>query len=96
MTAITDDSPEEIAQRYGCPIEVARAMARGITPLLAAVRRIGPERCQWIGQPLRCSSPSGRPAGRPVGPISTDGREATSWSLDGKRATVAEIMEVGR
>jgi hypothetical protein len=62
---------------FGCPDSVFAALSAFGTPMLRAVRVLGPERVQWIGTPVETRR--------------ADADSATCWALDGKRATQKDL-----
>lgn len=73
---------------YGCPHSVAAALQKdnavllNESPLLLAVKKLGPMRCQWAGgvkkQAKGCSVPN----------------TPTSWLLDGDTVDVKRLVDV--
>lgn len=66
---------------FNCPEPVYKAMqtATCVTPVLLAVRTIGPSRVQWLGSDFnKLPVPAGQ--------------EPTCWSLDGARVTYEHIL----
>ena len=71
------------SEQFGCPGHIGAAMAVDAGPLLMAVKRIGPKRVQWA---------SDSPGRSNYGSLNS----LTMWCLDGRRATVAQILNAAR
>lgn len=75
----------QLARAYGCPIKMAACMADNPTPLLQAVMKLGPIRVHWMSDAGQSKYRSKK---NPYG----KGVYLTPWSLNGKQATMHEIM----
>lgn len=64
---------------FGCPDSVHEALTTLRTPMLRAVRVLGPLRVQWVGTPRFGSN--------------ADVDSPTCWALDGKRARQRELFD---
>lgn len=66
-----------------CPPHIAAAIAADHPPtlMLQAIKRINPARICWLGQPEINVTLPNSPTDFP-----------TAWSLDGKRATLGQIL----
>lgn len=76
-------TPEQLARAYGCPIKMAACMAYYPTPLLTCVMKLGPVRVHWMDDAKRSTDTDYRKG---------EARRLTPWSLDGKQATIHEIL----
>ena len=57
-----------ISNEFFCPERVYDAIQKGVTPMLVAVRKLGPERVRWAGTP----------------PSIATGAYPSAWALDGE------------
>ena len=67
---------------FGCPDSVYEALTTLGTPMLRAVRVLGPERVQWVGTPVESRR--------------GDADSATCWALDGKRARQRDLFDAAK
>lgn len=66
---------------FNCPDSIYDAMMLDVTPLLMAIRRLGPDRVQWAG---------GNPPKRTGAGV---GDSELQWLLDGCKTTENEIRK---
>lgn len=66
---------------FGGSVDTDRAVEAALTPLLAAVKFLGPKRCRYVGMPANTKQLS-----------KTWGNRMGVWTLDGRRATFGQLM----
>ena len=70
---------------FRAPDSVYQAMLKVTGGMLYVIRALGPERVQWVGNPLKKD-------GQCRGVSWQDAK--TAWFMDGKRATVGDFMKL--
>lgn len=73
-----------IMSGFNCPEYAAIALQGGVSKMLQAILSLGCKRVQWIGGTINKDNHVGL------------NRSQTMWSLDGKRATVGQILRAAR